>query len=999
MSSLNSLMKYRFQKKEDEKFSSQNSQSSDSTQEFEPYKTKQPQSPNDSQSPVFSSKRTLARDKQAIILSDSEEEEPKAKPEKSSFAAFYGSSPWLSKERMINGGKSSSGSKSFLSANDREFQSNLRNLQDMFPDVSRDRLEEALVFVDGNIETAIDRVIAQKSCLISPGNSRKRNYAILQTSPRFSGAKKARCEDDHYNDIQKTEAKRELQNGKILDPYVIQRRISLLGEMFPSVSKEVLELKLKEKNYDVEKTTVELSSYSSAEPVSQTQNVGSIKAFFASRALAKSSSNASASHAYDDKPSKKTGKTRLIVLDESESEDDAEISRDSNQTESHSTNEPILNFFNDATVDELTTISGCSRKKAELIEKLRPFRDFSDLVSKFEKNSKTLPYYLITECKEVIKLRNSVRALMEKCQRISVELGNFVADLAGKTMMEEDDNDLGYIVKQPGLLSSEMKLAPYQLVGLNWLILMHSQNINGILGDEMGLGKTIQTIAFFAHLLEENDLGPHLIICPSSTIDNWLRELKTWCPALKVLLYYGNQEERREIRNLVFEGEMEEFNVVVTTYNMASGSSEDRVLFKKLRYHYAVFDEGHMLKNMTSIRYQSLLKIQAERRLLLTGTPLQNNLVELMSLLSFVMPEMFINKTENFKKIFAGSKGTATYSNDSRGSYERETVEHAKQILKPFFLRRLKSEVLQQLPGKTESTMRVPMAFEQQELYDELRTQFVRDVSANKDASIKGQSGSSMMMQLRKAANHQLLHRRHFGDDRLRQMAKLMLQEPTHKAANVDYVFEDMQVMSDFELHRLCETYQSLQPFCLGEDEINDSGKFRYLDELLPNLKSKGDRILLFSQFTMMLDVIEFFMKSRDHQFLRLDGSTPVAERQEMIDEFNSNPDIFVFLLSTKAGGLGINLTAANVVILHDIDFNPYNDKQAEDRCHRLGQCRDVTIYRLVSKNTIEEAMLRCAQAKLRLERDVTGIKDDDDEESNDVASLLSEALLMKEQD
>lgn len=407
-----------------------------------------------------------------------------------------------------------------------------------------------------------------------------------------------------------------------------------------------------------------------------------------------------------------------------------------------------------------------------------------------------------------------------------------------------------------------------------------------------------------------------------------------------------------------------------------------------------------MLKNMASIRYQSLMKIQAKRRLLLTGTPLQNNLLELMSLLSFVMPEMFINKTENFKKIFGASKGPATSGNDSRGNYERETVEHAKRILKPFFLRRLKSEVLQQLPGKTDSTIRVPMAFEQQELYDELKNQFVRDVRANKETALKGQSGSAMMMQLRKAANHHLLHRRRYDDARLHQMAELMLLEPTHKTANIDYVFEDMQVMSDFELHRLCQTYQGLEPFCLGEDEITDSGKFRYLDELLPSMKNKGDRVLLFSQFTMMLDIVEVYMKSRSYRFLRLDGQTPVVERQELIDEFNDNNDIFIFLLSTKAGGLGINLTAANVVILHDIDFNPYNDKQAEDRCHRLGQIRDVSVFRLVSKNTIEEAMLRCAQAKLKLERDVTGLdKDAEDDDSSDVASLLSEALQMKEQD
>ncbi|KAK2180963.1 hypothetical protein NP493_419g07016 [Ridgeia piscesae] len=486
-----------------------------------------------------------------------------------------------------------------------------------------------------------------------------------------------------------------------------------------------------------------------------------------------------------------------------------------------------------------------------------------------------------------------------------------------------------------------MTLTQYQMVGLNWLALMHTQELNGILGDEMGLGKTIQTIAFLAHMLEDGNTGPHLIVTPSSTLDNWLRELKIWCPALNIVLYYGSQEDRKEIRSqLLHTSSLDDCNVIITSYHIAAGSTEDRILFKKLKFDYAIFDEGHMLKNMSSLRYQSLMKIRAERRLLLTGTPLQNNLLELMSLLSFVMPHMFGGKTEQLKRIFMSiSNRTGA---DSRSAYEQTIIERAKSILKPFFLRRLKSEVLQELPVKEEVVERVAMAYEQQELYDELKQTFVKTITEDgKQLNVlKGGQGSMMMMMLRKAANHHLLHRHQYDLDRLKQMARIMVKEPSLKDPNEDYILEDMEVMSDFELHKLCLRYKRLSKFKLDEELITDSGKFRFLDDLLPKMKEKGDRVLLFSQFTMMLDVIEVYMKARNYEFVRLDGSTAVAERQELIDRYNTNDKIFVFLLSTRAGGLGINLTAANVVILHDIDYNPYNDKQATDRCHRVGQKR-----------------------------------------------------------
>ncbi|MGH0164965.1 UNVERIFIED_CONTAM: hypothetical protein FKN15_076660 [Acipenser sinensis] len=221
-------------------------------------------------------------------------------------------------------------------------------------------------------------------------------------------------------------------------------------------------------------------------------------------------------------------------------------------------------------------------------------------------------------------------------------------------------------------------------------------------------------------------------------------------------------------------------------------------------------------------------------------------------------------------------------------------------------------------------------------------------------------------------ANHPLLHRQYYTEGKLRLMSKLMLQEPTHYDANAELIFEDMEVLSDFELHGLCKQYTSISRFQLDIEVLLDSGKFRVLKDLLVKLHAKGDRVVLFSQFTMMLDIVEILLKHLNHRYVRLDGSTPMADRIHLIDDYNTDLDIFVFLLSTKAGGLGINLTSANVVILHDIDCNPYNDKQAEDRCHRVGQTKSVKVVKLISKGTIEDCMLKINHKKLKLEKDMT---------------------------
>ncbi|XP_071498159.1 SWI/SNF-related matrix-associated actin-dependent regulator of chromatin subfamily A containing DEAD/H box 1-like [Diadema antillarum] len=323
-----------------------------------------------------------------------------------------------------------------------------------------------------------------------------------------------------------------------------------------------------------------------------------------------------------------------------------------------------------------------------------------------------------------------------------------------------------------------------------------------------------------------------------------------------------------------------------------------------------------------------------------------------------------------------------------------ERIDHAKKIMTPFVLRRIKADVLKQLPKKLELVEHSAMTEEQARGYTDLVSTLSRSLKSS-DSKMSAGKLSSAMMELRKQANHPLLIRRRYDDGKLRKMAKLMLKEPTHYDANEDYIFEDMQVMNDYELHRLCHEYAVIAEYRLDKETILDSGKFRYLDKLLPELKQKGTRVLLFSQFVIVLDIVEDYLKMRGHKFLRMDGQTQVSERAPLIDKFNSDDSVFIFMLSTRAGGVGINLTSASYVILHDIDFNPYNDKQAEDRCHRVGQTRDVTVTRLVSKNTIEEGMLSCANYKLKLERQMTSGKTGGpgEDEEKDIAKLLKEAL------
>ena len=477
-----------------------------------------------------------------------------------------------------------------------------------------------------------------------------------------------------------------------------------------------------------------------------------------------------------------------------------------------------------------------------------------------------------------------------------------------------------------------------------------------------------------AHLHQQGIKGPHIVTVPSSTLENWLREFSIFCPDLNVIAYYASQNERAIIREDILE-DRENINVVLTTYTIAK-SKDDNRFFRKLKPVCCVFDEGHMLRNSTAAGYEAYMRIPATFRLLLTGTPLQNNIAELCSLLRFILPSIFQDHEGDLAAIF-NHKAKTDDGSSHAALLSTERVLRARKIFQPFVLRRKKHQVLQHLPAKTKRTVYCVLSASQRQLYD-LEALRAREVWAKKSVGQStGKATTGIMMNFRKASIHPCLFRHIYNDKIIGKMAKACLKEAEFSESNIDLVNEDLSVMSDMELNRFCKRYSSVKPFALKDREWMDSGKVDVLAALLRDYKLKGDRVLVFSQFVQVLDILEAVLEELEVSFFRLDGSTAVAERQSMIDEYNQNANITAFLLSTKAGGAGINLASANKVIIFDSSFNPQDDIQAENRAHRVGQTREVEVMRLVSRGTIEENILRLGETKLALDDRIAGAIDE----------------------
>lgn len=694
--------------------------------------------------------------------------------------------------------------------------------------------------------------------------------------------------------------------------------------------------------------------------------------------------------------------------------------------------------------------------------------------------------------------------------------------------------------KFPFLL--KFPLREYQHIGLDWLVTMYEKKLNGILADEMGLGKTIMTIALLAHLACEKGIwGPHLIVVPTSVMLNWETEFLKWCPAFKILTYFGSAKERKIKRQGWLKPNS--FHVCITTYRLVI---QDSKVFKRKKWKYLILDEAHLIKNWKSQRWQTLLNFNSKRRILLTGTPLQNDLMELWSLMHFLMPHIFQSHQE-FKDWFSNP---ITGMVEGQEKVNKEVIERLHNVLRPFILRRLKRDVEQQLPMKQEHVIYCRLSKRQRNLYED----FISSSETQATLASSNFFGMiSVIMQLRKVCNHPdlfegrpiissydmhgldiqlssfvcfilsygpfsavdlknlgiifthldfdmtswesyevesiatpessiieragqgMLHigpklkdrKRLEGTNIFEEIQKAIIEERVkeakERAASIawwnslrcrrkptystslrelitvrrpvdDIIWQKTDcssylyssklgdvVLSPVErfssMIELIESFMIVIPSARAPTPVCwcsksgssvflpvdyrekssktmlpllspirpaivrrqvyfpdrrlvqfDCGKLQELAVLLRKLKSEGHRALIFTQMTKMLDILEAFINLYGYTYMRLDGSTQPEERQTLMQRFNTNPKIFLFILSTRSGGVGINLVGADTVIFYDSDWNPAMDQQAQDRCHRIGQTREVHIYRLISESTIEENILKKAKQKRALD-------------------------------
>ncbi|KAG1693943.1 SWI/SNF-related matrix-associated actin-dependent regulator of chromatin subfamily A member 5 [Nymphon striatum] len=585
-----------------------------------------------------------------------------------------------------------------------------------------------------------------------------------------------------------------------------------------------------------------------------------------------------------------------------------------------------------------------------------------------------------------------------------------------KTEQEEDEellteNRKGSMTvtrfeESPSYIKSGV-MRDYQVRGLNWLISLYEHGINGILADEMGLGKTLQTISLLGYMKHYRNIpSPHMIIVPKSTLHNWMSEFKRWCPSMNTVCLIGDQVTRAAlIRDTLMPGE---WDVCVTSYEMII---REKAVLKKFNWRYLVIDEAHRIKNEKSKLSEIVREFKTTNRLLLTGTPLQNNLHELWSLLNFLLPDVFnsseptagvklsavkpqsdspehskvktqsekINTTKNMRKQKDHDFDSWFNTNNCLG--DESLVGRLHAVLRPFLLRRLKSEVEKKLLPKKEVKIYVGLSKMQREWYTRI---LMKDIDlVNGAGKVDKMRLLNVLMQLRKCANH-------------------------------PYLFDGAEPGP---------------PYTTDSHLAYNSGKMVILDKLLPKLKEQDSRVLIFCQMTRMLDILEDYCWWKNYEYCRIDGQTPHDVRQVSIDDYNAEGSSkFIFMLSTRAGGLGINLATADVVILYDSDWNPQVDLQAmdavqghrwdnsqatlhpfaiyfkengelkclnacvlkhetstvhafltsvlprikkklpADRAHRIGQKKQVRVFRMIVENTVEERMIERAEVKLKLD-------------------------------
>src|SRR5690606_14432756 len=448
------------------------------------------------------------------------------------------------------------------------------------------------------------------------------------------------------------------------------------------------------------------------------------------------------------------------------------------------------------------------------------------------------------------------------------------------------------VVKRPKELKA--KLRDYQQEGLNWLNFLDNFNFGGCLADDMGLGKTLQIIAFILSQREKHGHRTNLIVVPTSLLFNWLEEIEKFAPSMKVEVHYGPQREK-DVE------ELNKYEVVLTTYGMLL--SDIRIL-KTFRFNYIFLDEAQAIKNPNSARYKAARLLQARNRVVLTGTPVENNTFDLYGQLSFACPGLLGSK-QFFKDTYAIPI--------DQFAYNKRATELRRKI-NPFMLRRTKQQVAKELPQKTEMLIYCEMNAEQRLVYDTYERELREFISSKSDD------------EMQKSSMHVLT-----GLTKLRQ---------------------------------ICNSPRLLKEGYSGENAV----KIEVIAEQIEN-KSENHKILVFSQFVEMLDLIRVELEDRKIVFEYLTGQT--KNRGENVRNFQQNKDVRVFLISLKAGGVGLNLTEADYVYLVDPWWNPAVENQAIDRSYRIGQTKNVVAVRLICKDTVEEKIAKLQQKKRKLAQDL----------------------------
>jgi ATP-dependent DNA helicase len=669
--------------------------------------------------------------------------------------------------------------------------------------------------------------------------------------------------------------------------------------------------------------------------------------------------------------------------------------------------------------EEATPKKGRGRpKKSDTKGRGRPKKETSDISSYFSK----------ADLKDV---GEALKEAAEEEDKDNVKTGEIhITDLKS--------------ARQPKLVIGGT-MRSYQLEGLEWMVSLYNNGINGILADEMGLGKTIQTIAMLAHLWENKSYGPFLIAAPLSTTSNWVAEFEKWTPTLPVMLYHGDKKERERLRKTRLRNPgTADFPIMVTSYEICMN---DRKYLTSFGWQFIIIDEGHRIKNLDCRLIRELQQFQSANRLLITGTPLQNNLTELWSLLHFLLPTVF-DKLSTFESWFdfSGLKDKSSYEQLLSEERQQYLVKSLHAVLKPFLLRRVKTDVESLMPKKREYVLYAPLTAMQRELYQAILDGTSRSYLEEKaverlSIGLSSRAGTPMSI---RSANGGLKRKALSGVSTPNKSAKTSragtpasvastrsrgrpkknyeevsdheyfagLDKPETESEEEEDLSseaeEDRIRAATFEIAkrqlmqkklgnpimqlRLCcnSPYNFFNPFIKADTDgaetfasetepdetlVSTSGKMLLLDSLLPELIHRGHKVLIFSQFTTTLDLLGHYLDLRSWNYARIDGSVAQSDRQEQILAFNkpssssSDEAADIFILSTRAGGQGINLAAADTVILFDSDWNPQQDLQAMDRAHRIGQTRNVIVYRFATRNTVEQKLLESAEAKRRLEK------------------------------